>query len=32
MERKFYKRKVEWGYDELIPLKTFSDVSNGYLI
>ncbi|KAF7836877.1 BTB/POZ and MATH domain-containing protein 3 [Senna tora] len=32
MERKFYKRKVEWGYDELIPLKTFSDASNGYLV
>ncbi|XP_075645082.1 uncharacterized protein LOC142615839 [Castanea sativa] len=24
--------KLEWGYDKVIPLKTFNDASNGYLV
>lgn len=30
--RRFHKMKVEWGFDQLIPLKTFMDPSNGYLV
>ena len=31
-ERRFRGIKLEWGYDKVIPLKTFKDASNGYLV
>ena len=31
-ERRFRGIKLEWGYDKVIPLKTFNDASNGYLV
>ncbi|XP_075650791.1 uncharacterized protein LOC142621353 [Castanea sativa] len=31
-ERRFRGIKFEWGYDKVIPLKTFKDASNGYLV
>ncbi|KAK4601088.1 hypothetical protein RGQ29_010605 [Quercus rubra] len=31
-ERLFRGIKLEWGYDKVIPLKTFNDASNGYLV
>ena len=30
--QRFHKRKVEWGYDKFLPLKTFNNGSNGYLL
>lgn len=30
--RRFHKMKTEWGFDELLPLETFNDAANGYLI
>ncbi|CAI9119059.1 OLC1v1020725C1 [Oldenlandia corymbosa var. corymbosa] len=30
--RRFHKLKPEWGFDRLMPSKTFSDPSNGYLV
>ncbi|KAL5564624.1 hypothetical protein UlMin_027788 [Ulmus minor] len=31
-ERRFHKLKLEWGFDEFIPLKTFNDGANGFLV
>lgn len=31
-ERCFRGKKLEWGYDKVIPLKTFKDASDGYLV
>ena len=31
-ERRFRGIKLEWGYDKVIPLKTFKDASNEYLV
>ncbi|KAI4335061.1 hypothetical protein L6164_013743 [Bauhinia variegata] len=31
-ERRFHKMKSEWGFDEFIPLSTFNEDSNGYLV
>ncbi|KAE9609980.1 putative ubiquitinyl hydrolase 1 [Lupinus albus] len=31
-ERRFHKLKVEWGFDQFIPLKDFNDGSKGYLV
>lgn len=30
--RRFHKMKLEWGFDQFMPLKTFNDPSNGYLV
>lgn len=30
--RRFYEMKTEWGFDQLVPVETFNDDSNGYLI
>ncbi|KAH9753481.1 TRAF-like family protein [Citrus sinensis] len=30
-ERRFNGLKLEWGFDQFIPLKAFNDASNGYL-
>ncbi|KAK7264772.1 hypothetical protein RJT34_32382 [Clitoria ternatea] len=31
-QRRFHKMKVEWGFDQFIPLKDFNLVSKGYLV
>ncbi|KAL5564631.1 hypothetical protein UlMin_027795 [Ulmus minor] len=31
-ERRFHKMKLEWGFDEFIPLNTFNDGANGFLV
>ncbi|KAF3456463.1 hypothetical protein FNV43_RR01113 [Rhamnella rubrinervis] len=31
-ERRFHDMKLEWGFDQFIPLKAFNDASNGYLV
>ncbi|XP_030498823.2 MATH domain and coiled-coil domain-containing protein At3g44800 [Cannabis sativa] len=31
-ERRFHGMKLEWGFDQFIPLKTLNDVGNGFLI
>ncbi|KAH9753467.1 TRAF-like family protein [Citrus sinensis] len=31
-ERRFNGLKLEWGFDQFIPLKAFNDASNGYLV
>ncbi|KAJ1418701.1 TRAF-like [Sesbania bispinosa] len=31
-ERRFHKMKVEWGFDQFIPLKDFNHGSKGYLV
>ncbi|XP_027333122.1 TNF receptor-associated factor homolog 1a [Abrus precatorius] len=31
-ERRFHKMKVEWGFDQFIPLKDFNLISKGYLV
>ncbi|KAM3759523.1 hypothetical protein ACB098_01G126600 [Castanea mollissima] len=31
-ERCFRGKKLEWGYDKIIPLKTFKDANDGYLV
>jgi len=30
--RRFHKMKTEWGFAQLLPLSTFSDTANGYLV
>ncbi|KAF9606351.1 hypothetical protein IFM89_025019 [Coptis chinensis] len=30
--KRFHAMKTEWGFDQLIALKTFNDPSNGYLV
>nr|GMC85748.1 MATH domain and coiled-coil domain-containing protein At2g01790-like [Ipomoea batatas] len=30
--RRFHYMKTEWGFDQLLPLSTFHDPSNGYLV
>ncbi|KAK8671260.1 hypothetical protein V6N13_037859 [Hibiscus sabdariffa] len=30
--RRFHRLKHQWGFDHLIPIRTFNDVSNGYLL
>ncbi|KAF9596191.1 hypothetical protein IFM89_007509, partial [Coptis chinensis] len=32
MARRFHVRKTEWGFSQLVPLVTFNDPSNGYLV
>ncbi|ESR46003.1 hypothetical protein CICLE_v10003602mg [Citrus x clementina] len=31
-ERRFHGLKLEWGFDQFIPLEEFNDASNGYLV
>ncbi|XP_015900092.1 uncharacterized protein LOC107433325 isoform X2 [Ziziphus jujuba] len=31
-ERRFHGLKLEWGFDQFIPLKAFNDASNGFLV
>ncbi|KAJ4708909.1 Ubiquitin carboxyl-terminal hydrolase 12 [Melia azedarach] len=31
-EKRFHALKLEWGFDRFIPLKSFNDASNGYLL
>ncbi|KAH9687477.1 TRAF-like family protein [Citrus sinensis] len=31
-ERRFHGLKLEWGFDQFIPLEEFNDASNGYLL
>ncbi|KAK2412236.1 TRAF family protein [Trifolium repens] len=31
-ERRFHRMKVEWGFDQFIPLKDFNLGSKGYLV
>ena len=31
-ERRFNGLKLEWRFDQFIPLKAFNDASNGYLV
>ncbi|KAH9687473.1 TRAF-like family protein [Citrus sinensis] len=31
-ERRFHVLKLEWGFDQFIPLEEFNDASNGYLV
>lgn len=31
-ERRFHGVKLEWGFDQFIPLQEFNDSSNGYLV
>ncbi|KAK1592655.1 hypothetical protein Q3G72_028333 [Acer saccharum] len=31
-EKRFHGLKLEWGIDQFLPLKTFNDASNGYLV
>lgn len=31
-ERRFHGFKTQWGFDQFLPLRTFNDVSNGYLV
>ncbi|KAG8480810.1 hypothetical protein CXB51_025554 [Gossypium anomalum] len=30
--RRFHRLKHQWGFDQLIPIRSFNDVSNGYLL
>ncbi|KAI8025774.1 hypothetical protein LOK49_LG02G03330 [Camellia lanceoleosa] len=30
--RRFHRMKTEWGFDELVPLDSFTDASKGYLL
>ncbi|CAL5338024.1 unnamed protein product [Camellia sinensis] len=30
--KRFHRMKLEWGFDQFIPLKTFNNPSNGYLV
>ncbi|CAL5329410.1 unnamed protein product [Camellia sinensis] len=30
--KRFHRMKTEWGFDQLLPLDTFTDPSNGYLL
>ncbi|KAK6254311.1 MATH/TRAF domain - like 10 [Theobroma cacao] len=30
--RRFHRLKYQWGFDQFIPIRTFNDVSNGYLL
>ncbi|KAK6930339.1 MATH/TRAF domain [Dillenia turbinata] len=30
--RRFHRMKLEWGYDQFVPLKSFNDASSGYLV
>lgn len=30
--RRFHSMKLEWGFDKFMPLTTFTDPSNGYLV
>ncbi|KAH9684094.1 TRAF-like family protein [Citrus sinensis] len=32
IERRFHRLKLEWGFDEFIPIKAFNDASNGFLL
>ncbi|ESR46024.1 hypothetical protein CICLE_v10003625mg [Citrus x clementina] len=32
LERRFNGVKLEWGFDQFIPLEAFNDASNGYLV
>lgn len=31
-DRRFHRLKNQWGFDQFIPIRTFNDVSNGYLL
>ncbi|XWS53457.1 hypothetical protein CRYUN_Cryun10bG0003100 [Craigia yunnanensis] len=31
-DRRFHILKNQWGFDQFIPIRTFNDVSNGYLL
>ncbi|KAJ0035164.1 hypothetical protein Pint_24214 [Pistacia integerrima] len=31
-QRRFHRLKPEWGFDQFIPIKVFTDASNGYLV
>ncbi|XP_039025981.1 ubiquitin carboxyl-terminal hydrolase 12-like, partial [Hibiscus syriacus] len=31
-DRRFHRSKHQWGFDQLIPIRTFNDVGNGYLL
>lgn len=31
-ERRFHDMKLEWGFDQFLPLEAFNDASNGYLV
>ncbi|XWS14280.1 hypothetical protein CRYUN_Cryun36dG0109100 [Craigia yunnanensis] len=31
-KRRFNRLKHQWGFDQFIPIRTFNDVSNGYLL
>ncbi|KAK4856780.1 hypothetical protein QYF36_021090 [Acer negundo] len=31
-EKRFHGLKLEWGIDQFLPLKTFNDASNGFLV
>ncbi|GAV71632.1 MATH domain-containing protein [Cephalotus follicularis] len=31
-ERRFHQLKLEWGFDQFIPIKAFNDAGNGYLV
>lgn len=31
-ERRFHEMKLEWGLDQFVPLKDFSDARNGFLV
>ncbi|KAI9096353.1 hypothetical protein K1719_026072 [Acacia pycnantha] len=30
--KRFYPAKRTWGFDELLPMQTFEDINNGYLV
>ena len=30
--RRFHRITTEWGFDNFLPIKTFKDASNGYLL
>ncbi|XP_054778267.1 uncharacterized protein LOC129286298 [Prosopis cineraria] len=30
--KRFYPAKTEWGFDEFLPMNTFKDMENGYLV
>ncbi|XP_017973953.1 PREDICTED: MATH domain and coiled-coil domain-containing protein At3g58210-like [Theobroma cacao] len=30
--KRFHQMKTEWGFDQLVPLESFNDPSNGYLV
>ncbi|XVF38953.1 hypothetical protein REPUB_Repub20aG0147300 [Reevesia pubescens] len=31
-DRRFHRLKHQWGFDQFLPIRTFNDVSNGYLL